>query len=215
MSRKPSIALIDDHNMVRKAIVNLVEAFNEFNIAFDVSNFEDLKLNLKNNRNLDILLMDIKMPDKTGFEVASWMKENYPLIKILAVSSESDGFSIAKVMRCSAKGFVSKSSSPTELLLAIHTVLRGDAYLSQEDFNSFSNAIQNSEDYFAQQKPEFNVKETEFIKWACSALTYNEIAEKMFISSHAIADYRASVFTKLGIHTRQELAVFAVKNNLA
>ena len=212
--RTPTIALIDDHIIVRKAIANLVEAFNEFNVVFDVSNFNDLKLKLKENRTLSLLLMDIRMPDKTGFEVASWMKENYPLTKVLSLSSESDGFSIAKVMRSGAKGFISKSADPTELLLAIQTVLKGDAYLSQADFNAFSDAIQNSTDYFADQKPEFTAKEEEFIRWTCTALSYPEIADKMFVSINSVGDYRASVFNKVGIHTRQELAVYAAKNHI-
>ena len=213
-SRKPTIALIDDHSIVRKAVVSLVEAFNEFNVVFDVENFEDLKQMLKTNRNLSLLLMDIRMPDKSGFEIAAWMKENFPMIKVLALSSESDGFSIAKVMRSGAKGFVSKAASPAELLLAIRTVLGGDAYLNQNDFNAFSNAIQNSNDYFSQNKVEFNTKEIEFIKWACTALSDNDIADKMFVSTNSVGDYRAAVFTKIGVHTRQELAVYAAKNHL-
>jgi len=211
--RKPTIALIDDHSIVRKAVASLVEAFNEFNVVFDVENFDDLKQMLKTNRNLSLLLMDIRMPDKSGFEIASWMKENFPMIKVLALSSESDGFSIAKVMRSGAKGFVSKSASPAELLLAIRTVLGGDAYLNQNDFNAFSNAIQNSNDYFSQNKVEFNPKEIEFIKWACTGLSYNDIADKMFMSTNSIGDYRSAVFTKIGVHTRQELAVYAAKNH--
>ena len=212
--KNPTIALIDDHVIVRKGLRNLVESFDEFDVVFDVENFEELVVKLKTNKNLDLLLMDIKMPNKNGFEVALWMREHYPLIKVLALSSEEDGFSIAKVMRNGAKGFVGKSANPTELLLGIHTVLRGDSYLSQESFNMFSNVIQNSQDYFANNKVEFTEKELEFIKWACTGLSYKEMAVKMFIGAKAVDFYRITVFNKIAIHTRQELAVYAVQNNL-
>ncbi|MFY7965911.1 MAG: response regulator [Chitinophagaceae bacterium] len=212
---KPSIALIDDHEVVRKAIRSLIGAFNEFTVLFDVGTFNELTAQLAERKIPDILLMDIRMPDKTGFEVASWMKENKPQVKVLAFSSESDGFSIAKVMRSGAKGFVSKGANPTELLLAINTVLRGDAYLSQTDFNNFSEAIQNSNDYFKNTNTvEFNAKEKAFIKLACTSLSYKEIAEKLIVGTRSVEDYRMQVFQKLGIHTRQELAVYAVQNKL-
>ena len=211
---KPSIALIDDHEIVRKALKNLIEAFDEFNVLYDVGSFIELENKFKGRSIPDLLLMDIRMPDKSGFEVASWIKSKHPFVKTLALSSESDGFSIAKVMRCGAKGFVSKAASPSELLLAIHTVLNGDAYLSQRDFNEFSNTIQNSSDYFRTNNPDFTPKEKEFIKWACTALTYKEIGDKMFLGVRSIENYRDGVFAKLEIHTRQELAVYAVQNKM-
>ena len=154
------------------------------------------------------------MPEKNGFEVAAWMKINHFNVKVLALSSENDGYSIAKVMRCGAKGFVSKSTEPAELLHAIHTVLKGDSYLSQEDFNSFSSAIQDSNDYFATNTAEFTLKEKEFIKLSCTSLSYKQIAERLIVGIRTIEDYRIQVFAKLGIHTRQELAVYAVQNGL-
>ncbi|MCX6210173.1 MAG: response regulator transcription factor [Bacteroidetes bacterium] len=214
ISRKPSIALIDDHYIVRKGLRNLIEAFNEFNILFDVESFVDLELQLKNNRHLDILLMDIKMPIKNGFEVALWMRDKYPLIKVLALSSEEDGFSIAKVIRNGAKGFVGKSTTPTELLLAIQTVLRGDIYLSQISLNMFNEVLQNSTGYFTTENIIFTDKEREFIRWSCTSLKYQEIADRMIISLKTLEGYRATLFSRIGIQTRQELAVYAAQNNL-
>lgn len=213
-AKRPSIALIDDHVIVRKGLRSLVEAFNEYDVAFDVENFVDLTIKLKENRHIDLLLMDIKMPIKDGFEVALWMRENYPLIKVLAVSSEEDGFSITKVIRNGAKGFCGKSASPTELLLAIQTVLRGDVYLSQSSLNMFNDVLQNSTGYFANTKVVFSDKELEFINYACTAFTYAEIAEKMFVGLKAVENWRTIIFSKIGIQTRQELAVYAAQNNL-
>jgi DNA-binding NarL/FixJ family response regulator len=212
--RSPRIALIDDHIIVRKGLRSLVEAFNEFEVAFDVENFTELTAELKANKHIDLLLMDIKMPDKSGFEIALWMRDNYPLIKVLAVSSEEDGFSIAKVIRNGAKGFCGKSASPTELLLAIQTVLNGDVYLSQISLNMFNDVLQNSTGYFTNNNVQFDEKELTFIKFACTAFTYPEIAERMFVGMKSIEQCRSIVFAKIGIQTRQELAVYAVQNNL-
>lgn len=212
---KPTIALIDDHRIVRKGLRNLVEAFDEFIVLFDVECFDDLVIKLNANRGLHLLLMDIKMPDKSGFDVVLWMKDKYPQTRVLAVSSEEDGFSIAKVMRNGAKGFVGKSADPTELLLAIQTVLRGDSYLSQDNFNLFSEVLQNSSNYFKDEDILFTDKELEFLRWACTPFTYSEIADKMCVNIKTIEGWRSAIFFKLNIHTRQELAVFAAKNGLA
>ena len=215
MSKRPRLGLIDDQALIRKSIVGLLDAMDEYNIIFDVTTFVELQSKLTDNRIIDILLMDIKMPDKSGFEIALWMKEKYPFIAVLALSSETDGHSISKVIKNGAKGFVDKAAEPSELAYAIATVMSGNSYLSQADLNKFSNAIQNDFDDFKNIKPSFAEKEIEFIKLACTSLSYPEIAERMFLSSNSVGDYRISVFNKLKIHSRQELAVYAAKNNLA
>lgn len=213
-TKRPTIGLIDDHRIVRRGIRSQVEAFDEFTVVFDVENFEELKKQLKDNRTLDLLLMDIKMPDITGFELVIWMKENYPLIKVLALSSEEDGFSIAKVMRNGARGFVGKSAGENEVLLGIRTVLKGDTYLSQTDFNKFSDVIQSSTNYFTNQNVDLSELEKEFLNWCCTSLNYGEIATKMYISTRTANDYRDRLFKKIGVNSRQELAVYAVQNKL-
>lgn len=215
MNPRPRLGLIDDQALIRKSIVGLLDAMDEYAIIFDVTTFVELQAKLTDSRVIDILLMDIKMPDKSGFDIALWMKEKYPYISVLALSSETDGHSISKVIKNGAKGFVDKAAEPAELELAIATVMQGNSYLSQADLNKFSNAIQNDFDNFQNLKPSFVDKELEFIRLACTSLSYPEIAERMYLSSKSVGDYRIAVFNKLKIHSRQELAVYAAKNNLA
>lgn len=215
MQLKPTIGLIDDHTSIRKGIRYLVESFGEFDVLFDVDNFIQLKTELENNRNLDILLMDIKMPDISGFELVKWMKTNYPLIKVLAFSSEEDGLSITTVIRNGAVGFVGKSENAAQVLQAIHTTLNGDSYLSQESLNKFSDVIKNSANYLTRTNIDLSDKEKEFMGWCCTALTYPEIAERMFISTRTVQDYRETLFKKMGVTTRQELVVYAMQNHIA
>jgi len=211
---KPRLGLIDDQVLIRKSIVGLLDAMDEYNIIFDVTTFVELEKKLNDNEVIDVLLMDIKMPDKSGFDIALWMKDKFPLIAVLALSSETDGYSISKVIKNGAKGFVDKGAEPEELALAIETVMNGDAFLSQKDLNKFSSAIQNDLNELMNVNVTFIDRELEFIKLCCTSLSYPEIAAKMFLSDNSVGSYRISVFTKLRINTRQELAVYAAKNNL-
>ena len=211
---KPRLGLIDDQVLIRKSIVGLLDAMDEYNIIFDVTTFVELEKKLTDKEVIDVLLMDIKMPDKSGFDIALWMKDKFPLIAVLALSSETDGYSISKVIKNGAKGFVDKAAEPEELALAIETVMNGNAFLSQKDLNKFSSAIQNDLNELINGSITFIDRELEFIKLCCTSLSYPEIAAKMFLSGKSVGDYRMSVFNKLRIHSRQELAVYAAKNNL-
>jgi DNA-binding NarL/FixJ family response regulator len=117
-------------------------------------------------------------------------------------------------MRNGARGFVGKSAGANELLQGIKIVLKGDTYLSQTDFNKFSDVIQSSTNYFTKQNVDLSELEKTFLNWCCTNLNYAEIATKMFISPRTASDYRDRLFKKIGVNSRQELAVYAVQNKL-
>lgn len=205
-----SVVLIDDHEIVRKALAGIVEMFPNFEVIGDVVGYEALERFLANGEPPDLLLLDIVMPGKDGFEVAGWMKKNYPTVKLLALSSEADPDTIVRIIKAGANGYIHKSCGPAELLNAMEVVLKGNTYLSQKDFNIFSEAIQNN-NYGNESFVVFDNKEIEFIKLLCTSLTIKEIAEKLFISPRSLEDIKDKIGEKIGKTTRQEIALYAAK----
>ncbi|MBN8836674.1 MAG: response regulator transcription factor [Sphingobacteriia bacterium] len=208
------LILIDDHAMFRKALANYIAAYDEFTVIFEAGSGKELMQYFKTGKIPDIILLDIKMPDMDGFAVAEWLKKNYPQIKVLAISSDDDGVSISKIIRSGAKGFLSKNLEPDDLYQALKSLLKGNYYLPQTHLNDMVEAMHSNKDLAATDYS-FSQNEREFLKWACTDLSYKEIAEKMFVSARTVEDYRDSLYKKLNVHSRQELAIFAVKNGYA
>jgi DNA-binding NarL/FixJ family response regulator len=205
-----SVVLIDDHEVVRKALSGIVEMFPNFEVIGDVGGYQALESFLANGKPPDLLLLDIVMPGKDGFEVAEWMHKHYPSVKILALSSESKPETIVKIIKKGANGYIHKSCGPAELLNAMETVLKGNTYLSQKDFNTFSEALQNN--ILANDKDiNFDDKEIEYIKLLCTSLTIKEISDKLFLSPRSLEDIKLKIGEKIGGTTRQEIALFAAK----
>jgi DNA-binding NarL/FixJ family response regulator len=205
------LILIDDHAMFRKALANFVSAYDEFTVIYEAGSGKELIQYFKTGKIPDIILLDIKMPEMDGFAVAEWLKKNYPQIKVLAISSDDDGVSISKIIRSGAKGFLSKNLEPDDLYQALKALIKGNYYLPQSHLNDMVEAMHTNKDLTASEFS-FSNNEKDFLKWACTELSYKEIAEKMFVSVRTIEDYRDSLYKKLNVHSRHELAIFAVKN---
>jgi len=210
------LALVDDHALFRKALASFIAGYEDFGVLYETGSGKELISFLKDSRNQhpDIVLLDIKMPEMDGFAVAEWLKNNYPLIKILAISSEDDGKSISRIIRNGAMGFISKNLGPDELLVALNVLIQGNYYLPQSHLNDMVMAMHNNEDV-SPANQQLSEKEREFLSWVCTELSYKEIAEKMFISNRTVEDYRDAVYKKLNVHTRKELVLYAVRNGLA
>ncbi|MBS1592388.1 MAG: response regulator transcription factor [Bacteroidetes bacterium] len=210
------LALIDDHAMFRKALASYIAGYDNYSVLYEAGSGKELLSFLKDSKNQhpDIVLLDIRMPEMDGFAVAEFLKNNYPLIKILALSSDDDGRTISRIVRNGAKGFISKNLGPEDLLEALNVLMKGDFYLPQSHLNEMVQAMHNNND-LTPENIQLTEKEKEFLTWACSELTYKDIADKMFVSTRTIEDYRDTIYKKLGVHTRQELVLYAVRNDLA
>ena len=124
--------------------------------------------------------------------------------------------SIIRMLKCGAKGYILKDSEPAELKAAIHALMDKGFYYSDLVSGKLMHAINNLDDDSDGLKSlvPLNDRETEFLKLACSELTYKEIADKMFVSPRTIDGYRDALFEKLNIKTRVGLVMYAIKNGI-
>lgn len=210
-----SIAIVDDHKLFRKGLISLINiAGHQFTIAFEADNGIDLQEKLKKGPEPDIILLDINMPQMDGYDTLRWLNENYPLIRVLVVSMIEKDETIVKMLRLGVKGYLSKDVEPKELGEALHAVMHKGYYYTDFITGKLVHSIQLGSEAPANPAnlPQINVREMEFLKLACSELTYNEIAARMFLSPKTIDGYRNALFEKLNVKSRVGLALFAVKN---
>src|ERR1700712_1380173 len=110
------LALVDDHKLFRKGLINLIEIVcNDCMILFEADNGADLQRKLTKNNEPDIIIMDINMPQMDGFASVQWLNEKFPLIKILVVSMIEKEESVVRMLKLGVKGYLSKDVEPAAL----------------------------------------------------------------------------------------------------
>jgi DNA-binding NarL/FixJ family response regulator len=209
-----SIAIIDDHLLIGKALSAIIEHFSRYKVLYECENGQALIERLNQKKNIpDIILLDIVMPVMDGFETALWLKENHPQILVMALTMQNDDESLIKMIQCGAKGYLHKNVHPVEFEKALDMLVQKGFYYPDWATSRVLSSIATAGD---KQQADFTLtdREKEFMKYACSELTYKEIGEKMFCSVRTVEGYRDALFEKLAIKTRVALALYAVKTGL-
>ncbi|MEO7767063.1 MAG: response regulator transcription factor [Ferruginibacter sp.] len=212
------LALVDDHKLFRKGLINLIEMVcPDCVILFEADNGIDLQAKLKTSLEPDIILMDINMPQMDGFSAVQWLNENYPLIKILVVSMIEKEESVVRMLKLGVKGYLGKDVEPNELGEALNAIINKGFYYTDFITGKMVHSLQNEKDS-NNKGPDaarlMNDREKDFLKLACSELTYNEIAAQMYLSPKTIDGYRNALFEKLNVKSRVGMAMYAVKHGL-
>lgn len=211
MKNQITIAIADDHTILRKGVIELINSFGPFKVVIDAVNGKDLIEQLEAATTLPhVCVMDINMPELNGYETAAILKQRWPAIKILALSMYSNEYSIIKMLRNGAHGYILKETDPSELQEAILSIYQHSYYHSELVSGRMMSKVK------AHENTELGIsdRELEFLTLCATDLTYKEIAEVMNLSPRTVEGYRDSLFNKLNVRSRPGLVVFANKMGL-
>ncbi len=210
-----NIVLVDDHVLLRKGLANLVESIG-YTIAFEADNGEDFLEKLGKSEDPDIVLMDINMPRKDGYETTLWLKNNRPGVKVLALSMLDNENAIIRMLKNGARGYVLKECKPPELKAAIDAVLIKGFHYSDMVSGRLMHSISklDEEDDATKTLLNLNEREIHFLKLASTEMTYKEVAGEMHLSPRTIDGYRDDLFEKLGVKTRVGLVIYAIRQGI-
>jgi DNA-binding NarL/FixJ family response regulator len=211
----PTIVLADDHVLLRNGLASLVQS-QGYTVLFEADNGLDFIKKLNPAQLPDIVLMDINMPEMDGYATTVWLKQHYPQVKVLALSMYDNEATVIRMLQSGAKGYILKDCDPSELQMAITSLLNKGFYYSELVSGKLVNAINKMETNAKEinNVHNFTDKETEFLQFICTDLSYKEIADKMSLSPRTIDGYRDNLFFKLKIKTRVGLVIYAIKNHL-
>jgi DNA-binding NarL/FixJ family response regulator len=211
-----NVVLVDDHVLLRNGLANLIESFGNYKVLFEADNGNDFIKKLNPSLLPDVILMDINMPEMDGYQTCLWLKDNYPGIKVLALSMYDNENSIIKMFKAGAKGYILKDCDPFELKKALEAIITKGFYYSEMVTGTLIHSINtlDEKDNYQKNAVKLNDREITFLKYACTELTYKEIAEKMFVSPRTIDGYRDDIFQKLNVKTRVGLVMYAIKNGI-
>lgn len=210
-TNKYRVAIVDDHELFASSLRTLIDSFSDFETIFHLKNGFELQKELEASKHIpDILLLDVNMPVMNGFETAEWLTKEHPNIRFLALTMDDDEFTVLKMLRLGAKGYLLKEMQPEDLYTALKEVVNNGYYHTAR----VSNILVRSLNPDHQQSLDLKENELTFIKLACTEMTYKEIAEKMFLSPKTIDGYRQELFNRFDIKNRVGLVIFALKNHI-
>ena len=203
------IFIVDDHPVVIEGIHSLLQNEKDMLWMGQAMNAASC-LGFFVNNTADVVLMDISMPGMDGVELCAVMKEKYPGIMILGLSSFNQGLYIKKMVENGASGYILKNSSKEELIKAIHAVHEGFIYFSGE----VGMALQEYQKSEKNDLPLLTPREKEVLELIAEGYTNPQIAEKIFLSPFTIDSHRKNLLAKLGVKNTASLIRLAVERKL-
>jgi two-component system nitrate/nitrite response regulator NarL len=210
--QKIKVLVVDDHPVVRKGLHTCLARQDRLKIVGEASNGDEA---IAKTRELspDIVLMDIDLPGMSGLAVTELLRKESPSLKVLVLSVHSNKDYIFRIIQAGAHGYVSKESSPDELLRAIETVCEGEPFFSPEIARAALNQLVTSggkKEPFAQ----LTDREREVLALIAEGRSNKEVASQLGIGVRTIETHRERIMRKLGIHTIAGLTRFAILNGV-
>jgi DNA-binding NarL/FixJ family response regulator len=201
------LLIVDDHRIFTDGIRFLIEHTTDLEVTGVLHQGKEVIEFLSRNA-VDMILLDIDLPDLSGFDVAKLVKQSHSDIRILALSMLDDLGSMERMNQAGAKGFCIKSDGREEVFKGIQRIREGGTYWPQRYLNIRKNGLEKVSELT------LTSRETEIIPLITSGLTTTEIAEKLFISIRTVETHRKNIYRKLNIHSNVELARYAGKHKI-
>lgn len=208
------IILVDDHELFRFGLKSAIEKRDDNIVIVGEAGSGEEFFRLIENTHVDIVLLDIILPDMSGVEIARRLKRERPEIRILAISSENTAEVVKQLIEIGIEGFISKRmGSSGELAEAIHNIMNGFEYFGK-DISSIIYQIFVSQKNTTKIPAEFTDREREILLLSREGLQGKEIADRLGITPNTVRNHKANIFQKLGINNTVEMVQYALKKGI-
>jgi len=208
------VAMVDDHVLLRNALSSLINNSGKCKVIFEASNGKELINKIDNGNYPDVVILDLNMPEMNGHETASYLQQHHPNMKILMLTMYDSELVLIRLLKAGVKGFMKKDIHPSELLFAIQSVHDFGYYYSAQTSSKLAGLFRDNQEYQLLDKVMLSEIEIDFLKYACSELTYKEIAVKLNLNPRAIDGMRDNLFTRLDVKSRVGLAMYSIRHGV-
>lgn len=215
MSHMLRLLIVDDHEVVRLGMRALLERHPTFTVVGEASTQEEA-VTMAGEFQPDIVLMDIRLAGGSGIEACQQIKERYPQIKVIMLTSFAEDELLFAAIRAGATGYLLKQIAGGDVIRAIEGAARGesmlDPSLTQRVFFEVRRSIQKEEAVAFQ---DLTSQERQVLFLIAGGRTNREIAADLFLSEGTVRNYVSSILSKLGVSNRAEAAAYAIKHHLS
>ncbi|AQX02828.1 response regulator [Elizabethkingia anophelis] len=205
---KHRIAIVDDHPLISEGINHLISKNTDLNVVGNFINGESFLQYIATNQ-VDLVLLDISLPDINGIDLCLKIKQSNPEIIVLPLSNHIEKSAVMKMLQNGANGYMLKNASAQELIDSIHRAIEGQIV--------FSKSIQEviiKPDNTSFQLTNLTTREKEVLLLLAEGLTASRIAEKLFLSKFTVENHRKNIFQKMGVNNVAALIAEAAKTGL-
>jgi DNA-binding NarL/FixJ family response regulator len=212
------ICIAEDNYFLTKAIKEKLSFFDDISIKFHANNGAELIGKLEENHNIDVVLMDIQMPEMDGIKATEIVKNKYPQIKVIMLTVVDDDECVFKAIKAGANGYLLKEINAENLHKSIIEVTKGGAPMTPSIALKTLNLLRNP-DFSTSQPIEKNEikltkRETEILVQLSKGLNYNDISDNLIISPSTVRKHIENIYKKLQVHSKMEAVMKAQKRNL-
>jgi DNA-binding NarL/FixJ family response regulator len=207
-----TIAICDDHKIVREGLRQIISVFGDFKIIADVESGEAL-FQVMRDHTVDLIILDVSLPGRSGLEVLKQIKSLRPEIKVLVLSMYPEDQFAIRMLKAGASGYLHKDSEPSILLEALRTIARGGEFLSPkitkllyQEMNGASSDLPHKQ---------LSDREYEVLLYIGEGKSISEIANQLSLSVKTISTYRTRILEKMNLENNSDLVKYILLHELA
>ena len=205
------IGIVDDHTIVRAGLRQFLAEEVDFRVTAEGANGKDA-LEIARGGEVDVLLMDLSMPDQGGVDALAAIKARCPDLAVLILSGFPETHYATTLLRQGASGYLNKECDPEEIATAVRTVFRGRRYITPKVAELLADGAFGGNDKLPHET--LSERELQVFLRLAKGETVGHIAEQMFLSVKTVSTYRSRVMEKLGLGSNSDLTYYALKNGL-
>lgn len=212
MVNKVKVVLVDDHRMMLDGLRQFIQREQDLAVVGEAATGE-AGLQVIEREAPDLVVMDIDLPGINGIEVLRRIVARWPRIRVLILSGYCDPGYVGEAMKHAASGYLLKSNTHEELILALRTILAGKTYLSPEVCTALATQYRAKDG--APAAAELSARETEVLRLIADGRSTKEIAANLGVSIKTIETHRHRIMEKLDVDSVAELTKYAVRRGIA
>jgi DNA-binding NarL/FixJ family response regulator len=205
-----NVFLVDDHELMREGLKTVLKNHHEIVVVGEAGSFSDMVAGLKSDE-VDIIILDINLPDKGGLEVLRYLRQEHPDIRILVLSMHPEERFAVRVLRGGALGYVNKQSAARELIVAIERIMNGGRYLSPEMTDQLVSEYSGKKELLHQRLTD---REFEILRMIALGHPAAQIANDLSLSVNTVNTYRARILEKMSLKSNADIIRYALEHSL-
>ena len=207
------IMIVDDHQVVIDGIKLMLKDEENLVCVAEASTGREA-IDKMAQLEVDLVLLDINLPDISGIEVCKKLSKEYDALKILALTMYDKGSFIQQMFKSGASGYILKNAGKEELLKAIKTINEGETYVSQQVSQALMNSLLKKDKSRSDFIPELTRREKEILQLIAQEYTTQEISKNLFISLNTVETHRKNLLSKFGVRNSVGLVRVAIEKGL-
>lgn len=206
-----SILITDDHALIRQGLRRVLDAEKDLMVAGEASSAAET-LDFLSRKKVDLVLLDINMPGRSGVEILKEIRKRHPKTRVLMLSMHAEETIAVRALKAGASGYVSKNAPPDELLRAIRKVAPGGRYVSPHLADRLAEDLAESKTRNLHES--LSEREFQVLCLIGTGKTVTQIAKELSLSVPTITTYRTRILGKLKARTTAELIHYAITHKL-